>query len=282
MFAVALSVAACVRSGTRVSVAWMLTEEPGDEALAFTPGGGRVGELASGAFDGLLADIADRQLPLGRVISHTVTDLEATLSGLPAGSNVDFVVAPGTLFPADLWPALMERTSVTLELQLSADEVHSIRIAGQWESSPDPDSKGIICRFAPVPRLVVAGSGPIADAICAQGELLGWRVSAATRPEIVAGLVATLAATDAVVVLGHDVETSGGCLLAALQSNAGYIGAVGSHAMQQARADWLAYRDVTDLDRVYGPAGLDIGSHGPAEVAVAIVAQIIANRTYRP
>jgi len=83
-------------------------------------------------------------------------------------------------------------------------------------------------------------------------------------------------------VLGHDVETSGGCLLAALQSNAGYIGAVGSHAMQQARADWLAYRDVTDLDRVYGPAGLDIGSHGPAEVAVAIVAQIIANRTYRP
>ncbi|MFM7146232.1 MAG: XdhC family protein [Actinomycetales bacterium] len=281
MYAIALSVAACVRSGTRVDIAWRLTGEPGDEGLGFTPGGGKVGELGSGAFDGLLADVAGRQLSRGRRISHTVTELEATVSGLPAGTNVDFVVVPGTQFPTDLWPLLMERESVILELGLSADEIHSVRLAGRSERAQAPDSEDVICRFAPVPRLVVAGPGPIADAICAQGELLGWKVSAATRPEVVAGFAATLAATDAVVVLGHDVETSGGCLMAALESNAGYIGAVGSQAMQQARADWLAYRDVTDLDRVYGPAGLDIGSKSPVEVAVAIVAQIIANRTHR-
>jgi len=282
MYAIALSVAACVRSGTRVDIAWMLTGEPGDEGLGFTPGGGKVGELAEGAFDGLLADVAGRQLSLGRRISHTVTDLEATVSRLPVGLNVDFAVVPGTQFPTALWPLLMDRESVTLELELRGDEIHSVRIAGLSESAPAPDSTEVICRFAPVPRLVVAGPGPIADALCAQGALLGWKVTSAIRPDQVAGLTATLAQTDAVVVLGHDVETSGGCLMAALQSNAGYVGAVGSQAMQRARADWLAYRDVTDLSRVYGPAGLDIGAANPAEVALAVAAQIVAVRTDGP
>jgi xanthine dehydrogenase accessory factor len=47
--------------------------------------------------------------------------------------------------------------------------------------------------------------------------------------------------------------------------------------MQEARADWLAYREVTDLSRVHGPAGLAIGARNPAEIAVSIVGQIIAD-----
>jgi xanthine dehydrogenase accessory factor len=61
-----------------------------------------------------------------------------------------------------------------------------------------------------------------------------------------------------------------------LESNCGYIGSVGSRKMQADRADWLAYRGITDLSRVRGPAGLDIGASNPGEVAVSIVAEAIA------
>jgi xanthine dehydrogenase accessory factor len=95
---------------------------------------------------------------------------------------------------------------------------------------------------------------------------------------MVEGLTTRLSSADAVVVMGHDVETSSRCLQVALDSDAGYIGALGSRAMQQARADWLAYRDVTDLSRVHGPAGLEIGASTPEEIAVSIAAQIVSAR----
>jgi xanthine dehydrogenase accessory factor len=78
------------------------------------------------------------------------------------------------------------------------------------------------------------------------------------------------------VVTSHDVEVAGPALAAALEGNVGYIGGLGSRRTQQARADWLAYRGVTDLERIHGPAGLDIGASTPAEIAVSILAEALA------
>ena len=68
MYDIALSVAACARSGTRADVAWMLSPVASEAAIAFTPGGGRIGALCGGAFDGVLADVAARQLSNGRLV----------------------------------------------------------------------------------------------------------------------------------------------------------------------------------------------------------------------
>jgi xanthine dehydrogenase accessory factor len=126
--------------------------------------------------------------------------------------------------------------------------------------------------FWPVPRLVVVGGGPIADALRTNADLLGWRTEVVADPGVLAGL----APLDSVVVVAHDLDQAGNAVVAALRSEVGYIGALGSRRMQEARADWLAYRGVTDLSRVHGPAGLDIGARTPAEIALAILAEAVA------
>lgn len=282
MYDVALSVSACARSGTRADVAWMISPTTSNDAVAFTPGGGRLGSLASGAFDGLLADVAARQLTRGRRVRHVVTEFESPLCSLPVGTAVEFLIVPADQLPVDTWPALLAHRPVTIVATLDGDEVTAIEsdLSGGAGGGPTVDAEAGLVRtsFAPIPRLVVAGGGPFGEALAAQGRLLGWQVSAETRPEMVAGITATLSDLDAVVVMGHDVEASSRCLMAALESDAGYVGALGSPAMQQARADWLAYRDITDLARVHGPAGLPLGGRSPAEVAVAIVAEILDER----
>lgn len=295
MYDVALSVAACVRAGTRADVAWMISPVSSTEALMITPGGGRLGLLANGAFDSLLVDVATRQLSRGRLVHHRVEEWEAQASGLTAGVDVEFLVIPAEQFPAEVWPALIGREPVAIKAEIDNGDVVTIHVS-TFESVSDSErsdfgaSRPFVDRsedesvnvvrtiLVPGTTLVVAGRGPIADALAAQGALMGWNVAVDARPDMVTGLTAALSVNDAVVIMGHDVETSSRCLQVALESDAGYIGALGSHAMQQSRADWLAYRDVTDVARVNGPAGLDIGADSPEEIAVSIVAQIIAVR----
>jgi len=278
VYDIALSVAACARSGTRADVAWMVAPTVSDEALAFTPGGGRIGYLASGAFDGLLADVAARQLSRGRRVHHVVTEVEAAQCGLAVGTETEFLLVPAAQFPAEVWQHLLDRLPVAIAADLEGDDIVSVGVeAGDAVTGLGVDitADRVTTSLAPVPRLVVAGQGPIAEALVDQGRLLGWKVVSDPRPDTVAGFAAALSPLDAVVVMGHDVETSSRCLMSALESDAGYVGALGSRAMQQSRADWLAYRDVTDLSRVHGPAGLDIGARGPREIAVSIVAEVI-------
>jgi len=280
LYDIALSVAACARSGTRADIAWILSPSISDDALVLTPGGGRIGLLAAGAFDGLLADLAARHLSAGRLVNHSVTEIESSICLLPVGSSVQFLLVPAEQFPSHTWSLLLEHTPIVIVTSLSGDVVTAVQVdvAGteSGRSNVTVESDLITTVLAPTPRMIIAGMGPIAEALAAQATLLKWKVVVEARPGAVAGLAATLSPIDAVVVMGHDVEMSSGCLMAALASAAGYIGALGSLAMQESRVNWLAYRDVMDLSRVHGPAGLDIGATTPEEIAVAIVAEAIA------
>jgi xanthine dehydrogenase accessory factor len=137
-----------------------------------------------------------------------------------------------------------------------------------------PDT--VITAWWPVPKLAIVGAGAIADALVAAADLLGWQTEVTTEVGVATGVIAGLSRLDKVVVLSHDNEVAGPALSAALSGQVGYIGALGSRRTQESRADWLAYRGITDLDRVHGPAGLDIGASKPAEIAVSIVAEALA------
>jgi xanthine dehydrogenase accessory factor len=84
----------------------------------------------------------------------------------------------------------------------------------------------------------------------------------------------------AVVVLTHEPRYDEPVLKAALDTTAGYIGAIGSRATNRARLERLRAQGVSDdkLARIHSPIGLDIGSQVPEEIALAIIAEIIAER----
>jgi xanthine dehydrogenase accessory factor len=199
---------------------------------------------------------------------------------------------PADTLPADLWPLLLAREPVGLVSTLDSDDVVATRLVpldGTAEVAAevaDVIARGtsavtvlddlLVTVLRPIPRLVVAGSGPIAEALADTARLVGWTVSVAPGTATALGLMAGLSSLDSAVVMGHDVESSSRVLEAALESAARYIGALGSLEMQAKRADWLAYRGVTDLERVHGPAGIDIGARTPAEIAVSVIAEAIA------
>jgi xanthine dehydrogenase accessory factor len=83
----------------------------------------------------------------------------------------------------------------------------------------------------------------------------------------------------AVVALTHDPKIDDPALVAALRSGCFYIGALGSRKTHERRAQRLMASGFTeaDLARIHAPIGLDIGAVSPAEIAVSILAEIVAS-----
>lgn len=299
MFNVAMSVTACLNANTRVDVAWVLGSDglafdPATDAVAFTPGGGRIGGILDGAADSPLAAASPGELSTGRIVTVELTDAEAAMAGRPHGGALRCALVPAGQLPEALWPALVARepvclvsavegTTITATTLYSVEDVDAAgdEIAERFRSGASSvtlSDDTVVTVLHPVPRLVVSGGGPIADALVAAAAPLGWQASVVGNTQTAIGMMTGLSALDSAVVIGHDVESSSRVLAAALEGGAGYIGAVGSLQMQQNRADWLAYRGITDLTRVHGPAGIDIGAHTPGEIALSILAEAVAAR----
>jgi xanthine dehydrogenase accessory factor len=148
-------------------------------------------------------------------------------------------------------------------------------------------TQALVASYWPTPRLVVVGDGTVAAALLAVAGLLGWQATSAGDaayagdPVASAAPLAQLRRSDAVVVLSHDLAVAGETLRSALAGAAGYVGGLGSRRTQQSRAGWLAEHGVPEraVRSIRGPAGLDLGARGPAEMAVSIVAEILAVQT---
>jgi xanthine dehydrogenase accessory factor len=157
--------------------------------------------------------------------------------------------------------------------------------------------------YGPPPRLVIYGAVDTAESLCRAAKLLGWRaIVADARPMfatkaripsadqlIVAWPVEAFAQIrpdhqTAVLVLTHDDKFDRSALMAALATEAFYVGALGSRRNQERRRARMleAGADEESLERIWGPSGLDIGAETQAETAISIVAEILAARAARP
>jgi xanthine dehydrogenase accessory factor len=156
--------------------------------------------------------------------------------------------------------------------------------------------------FGPSPRLFVYGAVDTAEALCRAAKLLGWRTIVAdararfaTRERIPSADELLVAWPDeaveqvqpdvatAVFVLTHDDKFDVPMLQAAVASDAFYIGALGSRRNQERRRGVLLEAGVSEdeLERISGPAGLDVGAESPAETALSMLAEALAVRAGR-
>jgi xanthine dehydrogenase accessory factor len=172
---------------------------------------------------------------------------------------------------------------------LRADAAETVEIGGE---------RWFLQVFNPPPRLAVVGAVHIAQALAPMAAGLGFGVTvidprgAFATTERFPGVTITTAWPDeamdafapdsrsAVVTLTHDPKLDDPALDAALRSEAFYIGALGSrktHAARLKRLRELGHDEAT-LARIHGPVGLDIEAVTAPEIALAILAEIVAVR----
>ncbi len=201
---------------------------------------------------------------------------------------------------ADQW--LFDPTADPATLAGLSDELRSLCEAAlkcDGASVIESDGKSyLIQTLSPPYRLIVIGAVHIAQALIPMAQTAGYatvlidpRPAFATQerfpdvevfsewPQDVMPRLA-LTSRSAVVTLSHDPKIDEPALAAALNSEAFFIGALGSrknHAGRLARLEALGF-DAATLHRVAGPVGLDLGGRSPAEIAVAILAQLIQAR----
>jgi xanthine dehydrogenase accessory factor len=296
-------------TGRRVALATVVATRrsaprPIGSKLAVSDRGELAGSVSGGCVESDVVLTAQEVLGGGepRLVTYGITDEMAFGVGLPCGGEID-------VFVEELTEA--ERPDVTLTVVAGegvGERVHDPELEGDARRRGrghvlELESRTIFADVAAPPtRLFVYGAVDTAEALCRAAKLLGWqtvvadaRASFAT-PERIPSADELLVSWPeeamanvkpdlgtAVVVLTHDDKFDLPLIRAALASDAFYIGWIGSRRNQERRRGLLREEGVTDdeLDRISGPAGLDIGADTPAETAVSMLAEILAVRTNR-
>lgn len=247
-----------------------------------------------------------------RLCTYGIADEEAFEIGLSCGGTVQIFV---DLFDAELLAPLLAALDaerpVALLSTVRGDELGRMRLVfGDEAGEPVAEALArgesrlveaggelvFVASFAPRPRMYVFGAVDHAVAVSKIGRFLGYRVTVcdararfATRerfPDVDELVVewpdeflrmAPVDGRTAIVVLTHDHKFDVPLLVAALQTDAAYVGAMGSRTTTEERAERLRGEGVTEeqLARLHAPIGLSIGGRSPEEVAVAIAAELI-------
>jgi len=254
------------------------------------------GSVSGGCVEGEVLALAERVISTGSAERRRfgVSDASAWEVGLPCGGSIEVMVQP--VGEAGFAPGLFDAVIA------GRGEGHSVRVAtdpdtGRSALMTTGDEAGLfVNRYMPPRRLLIVGAVQIAQSLAGIARTLGihpvvidprgrflteerfpgttlddrWpdEAVAAWKPD----------AASAVVTLSHDPKIDDPALIAALARPTGYVAALGSRRSHAARRERLAAAGVSaaDLDRIDGPAGIDIGAIGAAEIALSVAAGMVA------
>ena len=276
-------------AGEKVAIATVVATRrsaprPLGSKLAVTRSGRMYGSVSGGCVE---ADVAERckavlDGELASVVTYGIADDEAWTVGLPCGGEIDvfleqFAGAPGRERGASY--VVVEGAGVGERWE--ADE------RARTELREEGGRSVFIEAIGPPPRLVAVGAGDIAEALCALARPLGWRTvvvdpraGLATRERVPSAdelVVAwpeeiTVDPETALVSLVHEERLDIPALRRGVEGGAFYVGALGSKRAQDKRREKLG----AVADSVRGPVGLDLGGETPAEIALEILAEVLA------
>jgi xanthine dehydrogenase accessory factor len=279
---------------------WGSAPRPPGALLAVRDDGLVSGSVSGGCVeDDLIARIKAGEyehLTQPSMVAYGVTKEEASRFGLPCGGTLRLVQEP---VPCTSWiEDVLTRTSahqlVARTLSLKDGGVQ-LRHAQRGETLQF-DGTTLTTLFGPRWRLLLIGAGQLSQAVAHMAQWLDFEVLVCDpREEYAASLSMTQVtrlpgmpddvvkqihpdAHTAIVALTHDPKLDDMALMEALNSDAFYIGALGSRRNQASRKTRLAeHFDLSEaaLSRLHGPVGLQLAAKTPAEIAISILAEIV-------
>ncbi|MCB8875978.1 XdhC family protein [Acidisoma silvae] len=280
---------------------------------------GRIsGAVSGGCVESAVIQTAQRILAEGGAerLSFGVADELAWSVGLACGGQIEIYVEPlqTAILPA-LFAARERRDSLAVARRLDGG---GARVIANGEAAFGPAvaealsaDTPVLCdvggepffveAFNPAPRLIIIGAVRIAQSLAPMARLAGFETVIIDPREHFctperfpdtrlvldwpdSGLATLgLDVRCAVVTMTHDPKFDDPALIEALAAPVFYVGALGSRRSHAARLERLRESGVAEaaLARIHGPVGLDIGGIGPSEIAVSIVAGVIAARRGR-
>ena len=268
--------------------------------LAVRKDGRVVGSVSGGCIeDDLIARAQAGQLPSKpEWARYGVSQEEAARFGLPCGGTLRLVIEP--LLLEDWIDRVVEVTQTQQLIGRWLDLTTGVSTLTNARPGQLTEVKEEGCHFVYGPhwRLLIIGANQTAQALAQIATMLEFQVivcdpreeftadwnmpGVALQPGMPDDAVLEIHtdARTAIVAITHDPKLDDMALLEALKSKAFYVGALGSSRNQAKRRQRLLDFDLTeeDIARLHGPVGLQFGSRTPAEIAIAVGAQLVQVR----
>ena len=233
-----------------------------------------------------------------QIIEYGINTATSRRVGLPCGGRLHLLVEHIDVATqlAPVMAAIDEQRRIARRVCLNTGETSLHAAADPDDFTFDGDN--LVKVFGPAWRMLIIGAGELARRVSQLALTLDYAVTLCdSRPEYASGwqvegtafssrppaqLVESFAPDEhtAILALAHAPALEDEAIASALTSDAFYVGALGSRKNQRARIGRLRRMGLSEaqLALLHGPVGLDIGSHTPAEIAIAILAQLIAIR----
>ncbi|MDI9408799.1 MAG: XdhC family protein [Candidatus Pacebacteria bacterium] len=297
-----------------VTRTWGSSPRPVGSLMVVEGGGQFAGSVSGGCVEAAVIEAAVQSLTdhQTQALDFGVSDDKAWEFGLACGGKISLMIQP--INPADhraILAAMVSRQQGEagllifggierrLEFVTNRDSLYQAMVSSNHSQMIDASRFALL--VAPPPRLIIVGAVHIAQALVPLAEGLGFAVTVVDPRQGFAtaerfpnvelihdwpdtalarlGVVEGGGERIALVSMTHEARLDDPALVAALGSDCFYIGALGSKITQAKRLERLRELGFTasQIARIHGPVGLDIGAVTAAEIALSIMAEIIQN-----